>query len=273
VLNDLAEGLIQTQQEPNSSLMGDADGIRTQFNEDAGSLLQDGSVGTGGTAGLGTITYDGGAVGRGLYEYEAPNAGGSSNGGTINYSEIDMGTGANDLLSLSSANLSANTIQITDIFGKVSVVNFFDDDTFAYEQNGTDAVGTELADVGIHRLDFTAFLTNTMDESDNSPNDLSEVRIATTLETDLTDLGANEVAVVDFNTLDAENGATTTLSFATLTAAQLLVEMNAGAGIASSGPATDQVQDINQTIVMVENNRNAGEYNLQCSVRFDCTWR
>ncbi|AFJ03440.1 type I secretion target repeat protein [Methylophaga frappieri] len=252
VLNAIAQGLIDTEQQVDSTNLDSAGDIRAAFNGDAGSIVADGT-------GSGAVML--GTNERGVYDYQNPITGGSTDiaGGpsTRNYSEIDMGTGTNDLLVLDSNDESANTLVISDTFGKVSVVNFFDG-AFTYDAN---SVGSDYADVGVHRLDFTAFLTNTSDSSANTPNDLSEVRIDTTLDA-VTDLGANEVAIINFATVDNYDSTLGDQNFSSLTGSQLLSLFNEAGDAASEGAKTDQVGDTNQSIVLVENNLNSGEYKV-----------
>ena len=57
--------------------------------------------------------------------YVAYSKGGSSDSTTgINFSTIDLGNGANDVVVLHSNNQSANVIKISGSFGKNSIVNF-----------------------------------------------------------------------------------------------------------------------------------------------------
>src|SRR5690606_28436281 len=81
---------------------------------------------------------------------------GGNTGGQANNSVINMGSGANDLAILSSNVDSVNTLVFNAVWGKVSVVNFFDAATTAVMlENGP---GNQVN--GNHLLDFTAFLTN-----------------------------------------------------------------------------------------------------------------
>ncbi len=75
-----------------------------------------------------------------------------------------MGSGSNDLVVLDSNDISANILVIDQTFGKVSVVNFFDD-----------AARTV---VGNHAIDFTAYLNNV---DSNTGSTLSEDPIPVTL--------------------------------------------------------------------------------------------
>jgi hypothetical protein len=166
-----------------------------------------------------------------------------------------MGSGANDLLVLDSNDSSANILVIDQTFGKVSVVNFFDD--------------AARTIVGNHAIDFTAYLNN---EDSNTGSVLSEDPIPVTLNvTPITAAGslaaANSVNMLRLNGTTAE-------SFAALTASDLIKALN-GDGTADDNYANitnatldaaantvDLVGRVQDHIVMVENAANLGEYKV-----------
>lgn len=194
------------------------------------------------------------------------NASGSSTNGTdetnvTNVSVIDMGTGTNDLVVLNSHDDSANTLDFTAAWGKVSVVNFFDD--LAASTIDTTAQGANLTE-GDHIIDFTHWLN---DQTSSSGSALSATAIATTdnvvsASADLT-LASNEVVIIN----DWTGNATDT--FANMTAADIDAALTAGTAFgnmntASSATATGAtlVGTTQSSIIMIENDENAGEYNV-----------
>jgi hypothetical protein len=108
-------------------------------------------------------------------------------------------------------------------------------------------------------LDFSAWLNNVEDASGNT-NSLSEARIEGSFAA-ITAFGANTLSVTDFTTV---NGATTaTLEFATMTDAQVLAALNANTTFGSADmTATDLVGDTANSILLVENVDNEGEYKV-----------
>lgn len=181
----------------------------------------------------------------------------------LNYSTIDMGNGANDLVALNSAVNSVNTLDFTDTWGKVSVVNWFEAQATAGNDNLTDAV------TGNHILDFTVWLD---DMTSASGSELSAVRTATTATVvnaaaaDL-DLGTNEVVIFNAftqNTVESE-------TFALMTAADVDATLegsdnfgtNAFGNTANAAPGTAYpTGNLNDSILMVQNDLNAGEYKV-----------
>ncbi len=151
---------------------------------------------------------------------------GGTEGGQDNNSHINMGTGSNDLVVLSSEDDSSNTLEFTAAWGKVSVVNWFSDEDIL-DQN-TDNRTTALN--GDHQLDFTTFLTT---ESTSSGSTESETVIPYTVEDALAGgtitVDTNEIVFVDIDNLEATTG-TPNLSFSSLTAAQVASAMNALGG-------------------------------------------
>jgi hypothetical protein len=166
-----------------------------------------------------------------------------------------MGSGANDLVVLDSNDNSANILVIDQTFGKVSVVNFFDD-----------AARTV---VGNHAIDFTAYLNNV---DSNTGSTLSEDPIAITLNvTPITAPGSVAAAnSVNMLRLAGAGGET----FAALTAEDLITALN-GDGTADDNYANITnatldaaantaalVGNVQDHIVMVENAANLGEYKV-----------
>jgi len=209
--------------------------------------------------------------------------GGSSDSTTgVNFSTIDVGDGSNDIVVMhSNHDASSNVLKISEGFGKVSVVNF--------HTEPTDAVGSYL-DVSDHALDFTTYLTNQDDPSDDPANNTqSVVPVPVTLNivddaeaftdsaanpdaTNTNDAVANGVNVLRFdeNVDDPDDLQT----FEDLTADILLAALNdddadSTYGNLDQGLLTpddfggDDLQSTTQQhIVMVENDQNEGEYKV-----------
>jgi methionine-rich copper-binding protein CopC len=216
------------------------------MNANDGSLNADGTVGTGGPLAAPAYDFQGAAIGGSFDAIGVRN---------VNFSVINMGSGANDLVVLDSNDNSANILVIDQTFGKVSVVNFFDD-----------AARTV---VGNHAIDFTAYLNNV---DSNTGSTLSEDPIAITLNvTPITAAGslaaANSVNMLRLAGTAAE-------SFAALTAEDLITALN-GDGTADDNYANITnatldaaantaalVGNVQDHIVMVENAANLGEYKV-----------
>ncbi|BCG66102.1 MAG: hypothetical protein methR_PLP0024 (plasmid) [Methyloprofundus sp.] len=185
--------------------------------------------------------------------------GGAALAGTTSISDsdntIDLGTGT-DVAVLGTDASSNDTLVMEGSFGDDSIFNF---------------VNT-AGDTGLDMLDFTAYLTNDISTSNSAS---STVRIATTGENTgvaASILTANEVATVnDF----AENTASSaTETWANLTAADLLAaiqETNTtgtkdyGNIVESSfdvNTVADLVGNVQNGIIMVENDKNDGEYKV-----------
>lgn len=215
-------------------------------NANQGSLDADGTVGTAGAAAAES------------YDFQGANIGGSADAlgaRNVNFSVINMGTGANDLVILDSNDNSANILEIDQTFGKVSVVNFFDD--------------AARTIVGNHAVDFTAYLNNVDSNTDST---LSEDAIPVTLNvTPITAAGslavANSVNMLRLTGTAAE-------SFAGLDETALITALN-GDGTADDNYANitnatldaaantvDLVGRVQDHIVMVENAANLGEYKV-----------
>lgn len=193
-------------------------------------------------------------------DYHPQNNGGNSDDVTaINFSRIDMSSGDNDLVVLHSNDNSANTLEINGAFGKVSVVNFFND------------AGTT---VGNHHLDFTSILTNRVDPSvGNDNNTQSTVSLANTINLD-TVAEANSVSVLGFT---GNTGNANAVSWDQLSAANLVGALNGTAGAAILGDGSidstslsaatstaggELIGTTQQHIVMVQNLSNPGEYKV-----------
>ncbi|MBB1488209.1 beta strand repeat-containing protein [Oceanospirillum sediminis] len=184
----------------------------------------------------------------------------------INFSTINMGTGSNDLVVLHSNDNSANVLEVTGTFGKVSVVNFFDN-------TDSDVAGSGALTVGNHLLDFTSILDNRVDVSTGNSNTQSTVAIANTVNTDAT-AEANSVSVLNF-TADAANA--NAVDWAGLNATNLVAALNGNAGAAILGTGTiqnssldaatttaggDLIGSTHKHVVMVQNVNNPGEYKV-----------
>lgn len=203
-------------------------------------------------------------------DYRAYDDGGSFNDAAdVNYSVVNMGTGSNDLIVLDSNLASANVLEITQAFGKVSVVNFHD-------LSPNDA--TAVAQVGEHALDFTSYLDNYTDPSATPTNNTqSKEPIVLTLNTNAQLAGspassgvamANSVNMLNFDATVANS-----INFASLTAANLVAALNGDAGAPVVGGIVDAtlnavnstanlIGDVQKHIVMVENDQNQGEYKV-----------
>ena len=184
--------------------------------------------------------------------YQAWDLGGSSDATgaeNVNFSIVDLGTGSNDLVVFDSNENSSNVLVINEVFGKNTIVNFHD--------NAPHAAGGAV--VGEHAIDFTHYLNNTVDASNNA-NNLSETAVAVTLNGTYT---ANSVNMIVGWAEDTAASQT----FGTLTADALLASLNgvtAFGGIAAANPAaTANLMGTTQNhIIMVENPNNAGEYKV-----------
>ncbi len=156
---------------------------------------------------------------------------------------VNAGSG-NDVIVLSSDDTGANNLDTVE-FNAGNIGN----NTIVHFEAGANA------DI----LDFSAWLNNVEDASANT-NSLSEARIAGS-DAAITAFGANTLSVTDFTTV---NGATTaTLEFATMTDAQVLAALNANATFGSADmTATDLVGDTANSILLVENVDNKGEYKV-----------
>lgn len=193
---------------------------------------------------------------------------GGTVGGIENNSEINIGTGANDLVILSANNASpdygpnalksaAAVVQVGDGFssntlvfddlnaGKVSIVNWFsgrstinllsnDDMNGAQGAFSSGPTGSGNQVNGSHLLDFTAFLTNESTLSGSSASSgLEAIDVVNNLGdgvgNTMVKLGANSINFLTVDDLEAMAGGATNYSFASLTAAQIKAQIEAGA--------------------------------------------
>lgn len=262
-VNALATALIATGRAANSAAIDiDADGIEASevaaYFTGTASLTTN-AAGVNGpfvldeAAPLGTYYYD-------FYDY----VGSGSEGSVINTSVIDMGTGANDLVVLSSNDLSSNTLVFSAAWGKVSVVNFFTNELTA-QPNGGDTEGDSTGEVmtnGLHLLDFTAFLTNTFSSSGSShsvlPIAIDYVDATGNVATLNNSFAANNIVFADLEDLEQVATNTTDLSFATLSATQVQTILNLVGGVTSTSQtggtlAEDVVQATRTSLFFVQN--------------------
>ncbi len=210
-----------------------------------------------------------GAVGN-AYDVLATNDGtnGDDEATVENFSTIDMGTGTNDLVVLNSDDASANTLDFTAKWDKVSVVNFFDSEAVATDN--TTALGANLTE-GDHIIDFTFWLDDQTDASTTNTNGLSAVRVPTAngavanANSDLT-LASNEVVIIN----DFAQATATTGTFAAMTEADLDAVLTLGTTYGSMSTASSAVATVNlvgaaatqDSIIMIQNDLNAGEYKV-----------
>jgi len=166
-----------------------------------------------------------------------------------------MGSGANDLVVLDSNDTSANILVIDQTFGKVSVVNFFDD--------------AARTIVGNHAIDFTAYLNNV---DSNTESTLSEDPIPVTLNITPITAAGSLAAANSVNMLRLTGAGDET--FAALTAEDLITALNGdgtaddnygnitNATLDAAANTVDLVDRVQDHIVMVENAANLGEYKV-----------
>lgn len=151
---------------------------------------------------------------------------------TTGVNNVNAGTG-DDVVVLSSNDTTTDTVVFDQGgFGNDSIVHF----------NDTAATG----DV----LDFSAWLDN-VDSASESVE--SEVRIDGTL-AGQNAIIENSVSIADF----ADIGGTT---FADMTDSEVLTALN-GSNFGAGVNSTDLVGDVAKSVLMVENDTNAGEYNV-----------
>ena len=186
--------------------------------------------------------------------FMAISAGGSADETSVtNVSTIDMGTGTHDLVILNSDMGSANTLVFSNVWDKVSVVNFFSDAAVG--------VGT----VGTHKLDFTHWLD---DQTSTSGSAVSAVGVARTVSanTDAAsiDIGAsNEVLVIT----DFVSGAVQTWDALSASALQAVLNGGAAYGSIAGGTATATASAGTyaaslDAIIMIESDNNPGQYKV-----------
>lgn len=245
----LQKGLISTGEAANSTAVTDTTEALTIAKI---ADIIDGTAANGANAI--TVGANGAAGGNLLAAY----AGGSANETAVtNVSVIDLGKGANDLVVLNSDVDSVNTVKFSAAWDKVSIVNF--------EKSGLIAA-TDVT--GSHKLDFTAFLGNQTDASANT-NALSALTIARTVNSTAEVVGNDVIVINNF----AETSATVG-TWAGLTAANLLAaiqETNTGAAnygsilettLENDTATANLIGSTIKSIVMIENDKNAGEYKV-----------
>lgn len=155
---------------------------------------------------------------------------------TDGVNEVNAGTG-DDVVVLSSNDAVNDTVVFDQGgFGNDSIVHF------------NSATGGDV-------LDFTAWLDNDVSASGSAE---SEVRVDTTLVANGA-ITENSVTVSDFATLSPA-GANTT--FENMTDAQVLEALNADATFANDAADATLVGNQQNSIVMVENGDNTGEYKV-----------
>lgn len=142
---------------------------------------------------------------------------------TAGDNSVNGGTG-DDVIVLSSNDAETDTV----VFDASNIGN----DTIVHFEDG--ATGDTL--------DFTAFLDTLVSASSSTE---SQVRVATTLVTDLTNIVTNSVVVEDFDQVQTAYG-TGDVTFSTLTSAQLLAALN---GTAAGGNAATFQHDATANLV------------------------
>ncbi len=254
-LPQLVQGIIDTTTLTSANLATAADVQAAMAGNNFVGARFDGNVGVNGAVGT---------------DYLAYNAGGSVNDvADVNYSVVNMGSGSSDLIVLDSNLASANVLEITQAFGKVSVVNFHD-------VSPNDA--TAVAQVGAHALDFTSYLNNEVDPSATPTNNTqSKEAIALTLNTNAQLTGSpasTGVALANsVNMLNFDETVANSISFDALSAADLVAVLNGAVGAPVAGGLADAdldavnntvnlIGDLQKHIVMVENDQNQGEYKV-----------
>ena len=278
----LAQGLIDTGAVADSTDVDTTAELIDEMNDISGSIDQDGNGDTqtytdaelahdiaDAVPDAGVDIFDT----AGAFLYQQYDNGGSSDSTTgINLSTIDLGNGANDIVVMHSNDASANVLAITGEFGKNSVVNFHDVPT-----NDVNLA----AEVGQHALDFSTFLNDQEDVSDNEPNAQSVDEIVTTVNNVPTAQAfgdsaagtafalANSVNIIRFDgSIDDDD------DFDGLSASVLVNALNDAADDGTSDYGnldgdlltpdldTQLVGSIQNHIIMVENDQNEGEYKV-----------
>lgn len=199
---------------------------------------------------------------------------GNNNTGATSHAIVNMSTGANDLIALDSDLDSADTLVFSAVWGKVSVLNFFEEQFNDAAQGAavpnTTVITHNDETVGDHILDFTAWLD---DMTTTSTSVLSALRVDTTVQTDGASAMAvlsNQVTIVDdFDSTVGDTGET----WANLTAAHLQNSLN-GVSVGTVGTGFGNFTEASatapalllgttiDTIIMVENDGNDGEYKV-----------
>jgi len=246
VLTAMQAGLIETGAAADSDLVDTAAEIKGVFDPLSGNLNEFGT-----------------AVAAPDLVLDTGDGNDGDNETTVtNYSVIDMGTGANDLVALNSDVDSVNTVDFNEVWGKVSIVNWFVDQA---DTAGNDVL-TDAA-TGNHVLDFTFWLD---DLNTLSTSTVSQTREATSFLADNAgsiNLDSNQVSVIsDFAQVSATAGTWAGMTADNLDAA--LEGTTAYGNIvtgATSAVTLDQgtlVGTSIDSIIMIENDLNAGEYKV-----------
>ena len=177
-----------------------------------------------------------------------------------NVSTIDMGAGAHDLVILNSHDNASNTLDFSNSWGRVSVVNFFTD-------------GVAQAAVGAHVLDFTHWLD---DQFSTSGSALSAARISTDLGDAFVDADGI-ISITDGNQVlvitDFDRDATTTDTWANMGQQDLQNALNGTTGTDASDYGNIRFGEASvataglvgatiDAMIMIENPMNAGEYKV-----------
>jgi hypothetical protein len=242
---DFAAGLTSTQVA--SNLDGVSVGGYT-FTHTGGSVIEVSTVATGPNAAFdadNTVT-DGVGTNNSLSATDGVVAGTTAGTDSITNGEniVNAGLG-NDVIVLSSNDLTTDTVVFEGQFGANTIVHF------------NDAANGDV-------LDFSAWLDNVVSASDS---EASERRIDGDIAT-LATIDANEVAITDFNTLDGTAGFAATITWDNMTNAQVLAALNADAtfGTANADAGNDFVGTVQKSIIMIENwdgtEGNQGEYKV-----------
>jgi hypothetical protein len=258
-LSAMVQGLIDTTALTSDELETSTEVVAEMGNNNFGGTIFNGNVGANAVVGA---------------DYSAFAAGGSTDATTgINFSTVNLGNGSNDLVVFHSNAASANTLEITGVFGKASVVNFHD-------VSPNDVVN--VTEVGNHAIDFTSILNNQIDPSTNvASNQQSVQSIALTLNnTDVALAGSvagdNTADANSVNMLAYDQTSGSSTAFASFTAADLVASLNgdASAPVAANFGGIDSttlsavtstanlVGSTQKHIVMVQNSQNMGEYKV-----------
>ncbi len=196
-----------------------------------------------------------------------------------NFSTVDLGDGSNDLVVLDSNLGSVNTIVVSQSFGKVSVVNFFNDLAVRDVENSDE--------VGNHAVDFSTYLndqddastTGDVKNSDSALNILTTVNMVNGAEgfttqshdaTNTNDAVANGINVLRFDSSAVEDDTFEDLNASTLVKALNDTEATTATNYGNlTGDLLtpiyhgDTLVDKTQShIIMVENDLNEGEYKV-----------
>ena len=228
------------------------------------------------------VWYDGLSIDGGLNNL-ADNTHTDGSASTVETDNVINGEEGNDIIVLSTdAEGDALPITPTDFTKSPanSLINGASNETIVLTGSdfGNDTVmnfTANEAEAGLDFLDFTAYLTSQLDFSTGTPGSGSDSfrDIDTTLDTDLSDVEANEVAIVTFTAGGGD-------SFGGLSASVLAAAFNNDDGSGDYGSIddsttdaifgasdTDVVNGVGKAIVMVENSANLGDYKV-----FELTW-